>query len=68
MRYPYHCRFLLSIVQFIVKQLMLESRNELSSQPGVENSIETDIIENANFAFEGYFGNKTLGLAGSRTW
>ena len=28
----------------------------------MENSIETDIIENANFAFEGYFGNKTLGL------
>lgn len=26
----------------------------------VENSIETDIIENANFAFEGYFGNKNV--------
>ncbi|CAJ1395974.1 unnamed protein product [Effrenium voratum] len=26
----------------------------------VENSIETDIIENANFAFEGYFGNKNI--------
>jgi len=27
----------------------------------VENSIETDITENANFAFEGYFGNKVIG-------
>ncbi|CAE7555442.1 pkd2 [Symbiodinium pilosum] len=26
----------------------------------VENSIETDISENANFAFEGYFGNKVI--------
>ncbi|CAJ1351787.1 unnamed protein product [Effrenium voratum] len=26
----------------------------------VENSIETDIMENANFAFEGYFGNKNI--------
>ncbi|CAE6955787.1 Gars1 [Symbiodinium natans] len=26
----------------------------------VENSIETDITENANFAFEGYFGNKAI--------
>lgn len=71
-RYPYHYLCFLSIGQFHVKKSYLRTDVGINLNfrrfPGVENSIETDIIENANFAFEGYFGNKTLDLAGSGTW